>query len=116
MLSSLRRPLVLVAVIGCAFALNACEKEVSIGSDSVSASELETQASKTLTAEYGEKPASIDCPSDLKAEVGETETCELVDQAGNHYDAKMTITSVDDDGNAKFNIKVGGIKKMGSTP
>ena len=29
---------------------------------------------------------------------------------------KVTVTSVDDDGNAKFNIKVGGIKQMGSVP
>ena len=108
-----RRILALAAILGSAFILSACSGEVSVGDDSISASELETQASASLTKEYGEKPESLDCPEDLKAEVGETETCELVDQAGNHYDAKITITSVDDDGNAQFNVKVGGIKKMG---
>ncbi len=113
MIQSPRRVLVLVAILGSAFALNACSGEVSVGDDSISASDLESQASASLTKEYGEKPKSLECPDDLKAEVGETETCELVDQAGNHYDAKITITSVDDDGNAQFNVKVGGIKQMG---
>ena len=87
-----------------------------IGDKTIGQSELENQSSKTLEQNYGEKPASVDCPEDLKAEVDATETCELVDQRGNHYDMKVTVTSVDDDGNAKFNIQVGQIKKMGSVP
>jgi len=110
------RLLVLVAVLGSAIALNACSGEVSVGDDTISASELEKQSSASLTKQTGEKPASIDCPSDLDAKVDATETCELVDQSGNHYDMKVTITSVDDDGNANFHISVGQIKKMGNTP
>ncbi|HMU27154.1 MAG TPA: DUF4333 domain-containing protein [Solirubrobacterales bacterium] len=116
MIQSPRRVLVLAAVLASAFALSACEKEVSIGDNTIDRDELELESSRTLTKQYGEKPASIDCPDDLKAEVDATETCELVDQSGNHYDMKVTVTSVDDDGNAKFNIKVGGIKQMGSVP
>ncbi len=116
MISSSRRLLVLAAILGSAFLLTACEAEVSTGDDTISASNLESEASSTLTREFGEEPASIDCPEDLKAEVDETETCELVDQAGNHYDMVITITSVDDDGNAKFDINVGGIKQMGDVP
>jgi len=110
------RLLVLVAILGSSFALNACSGEVSTGGDTISASDLETQSADSLTKQTGEKPASIDCPNDLDAKVDATETCELVDQSGNQYDMKVTITSVDEDGNANFHISVGGIKKMGNTP
>jgi len=116
MTPSPRRLLALAAVLGSAFFLVACEAEVSTGDDTISASNLEEESSKTLTEQFGEEPASIACPEDLKAEVDATETCELVDQSGNHYDMKITITSVDDDGNANFDIKVGGIKQKGKAP
>lgn len=110
------RLLVLAVIVGSAFVLSACSGEVSVGGDTISASNLETQSADSLTKQTGEKPASIDCPNDLDAKVDATETCELVDQSGNHYDMKVTITSVDEDGNANFHISVGQIKKMGSTP
>lgn len=116
MIQSSRRLLVLAAILSSAFVLNACESEVSIGDKTIDQDELELESSRTLTKQYGEKPKSIDCPEDLKAEVDATETCELVDQRGNHYDMKVTVTSVDDDGNAKFDINVGKIKQMGSVP
>ena len=116
MISSPRSALALVALLGSALTLGACGGSVSIGDQSIDQNELELESSRTLEQQYGEKPASIDCPEDLKAEVDATETCELVDQQGNHYDMKVTVTSVDSDGNAKFNIKVGPIKQMGSVP
>lgn len=107
---------VVVAVLASAFALSACEGEVSIGEKTISASNLESETSKSLAAETGVEPASVDCPDDLKAEVDATETCELTDPQGNTYDAVITVTSVDDDGNAQFNIQVGDIKQMGDAP
>jgi len=113
--SSLRSLVVLFAILGSAFALSACDGEVSIGDQTISASNLEAEASKSLTAKTGQKPAAVDCPEDLKAEVGASEVCSLEDQQGGTYDMRITITSVDDDGNAKFNIKVGDLKTLDPT-
>ena len=110
--SSPRRFLALVAVLGSALALTACEAEVSTGDDTINASNLETEASNSLTKEFGQKPASVSCPEDLKAEVGEREICSLEDQQGGTYDMTITITSVDEGGNAKFNIQVGDLKTL----
>lgn len=110
--SSARCFFVLFAILGSAFVLTACEGEVSIGDDTISASNLETEASKSLTQETGQKPAAVDCPEDLKAEVGATEVCSLEDQQGGTYDMTITITSVDDEGNAEFNIQVGDLKTL----
>lgn len=108
--SSFRFLLVPIAVLASAFVLSACDGEVSVGNDSISSSELEKQTASALTAETGEEPASVTCPDDVDAEKGATSTCEIEDQMGNLYDGKITITSVDDDGNAKFNVNVGDIK------
>ncbi|MBN8866902.1 MAG: DUF4333 domain-containing protein [Solirubrobacterales bacterium] len=117
MITSIRRVLVLfLGITALSLSLAACEKSVSIGDDTIASDQLELESSKSLTAKTGQKPASVDCPEDLKAEVDATETCELVDPQGNHYDMKVTVTSVDDDGNAKFNISVGQIKKLGDAP
>jgi hypothetical protein len=110
--SSLRRFLVLSATVAAAFALTACEGEVNIGEDTVSASELEKQSAASLTEEFGQEPASVSCPEDLKAEVGESEVCSLEDQQGGTYDMTVTITSVDDEGNAQFDIQVGDLKTV----
>ena len=116
MLSSARRLLVLSAILGSAFVLTACEGEVSVGDETISASSLESEASKSLTQETGQKPAAIDCPEDLKAEKGATEVCSLEDPQGGTYDMTITITSVDEDGNAEFNIQVGDLKTLNPTP
>ena len=108
--SSFRFLLIPVAVLASAFVLSACGGEVSVGDDTISASELETQTSKALTEETGQEPASVTCDGDVKAEEGETGTCEIEDPMGNLYDGTITITSVDDEGNAKFNVSVGDIK------
>lgn len=112
--SSARRLLVLFAILGSSFALAACEGEVSIGDDTISASNLESEASKSLTQETGQKPAAIDCPEDLKAEKGASEVCSLEDPQGGTYDMTITITSVNDDGKADFNIQVSDLKTQGA--
>lgn len=112
MISSKNLASILCVLLGSAFALSACSAEVSTGDKTLSASELETQSSKSLTEQYGQEPASIDCPDDLKAEVGQSEVCALEDQAGGTYDMTVKITSVDDDGNAKFDISVGDLKDI----
>ncbi len=111
-----RRLIGLAAVIGSVLVLGACKSQVSIGEKTIDQDELELSSSRTLQKEYGERPTSIDCPEDLKAETGATETCELVDKRGNRYDMQVTVTSVDDDGNAKFNIKVGNAKQTDAVP
>ena len=110
MISSTRRFLVLAAAAAAALTLAACDAEVNVGDKTLSASEIEKESSSSLTKQTGQEPASISCPDDLKAEVGESEVCSLEDQQGGTYDMTVTITSVDDDGNAKFDIEVGGLK------
>jgi hypothetical protein len=82
----------LAPVVALSFLLGACG-----GDDSVSSSEIEEKAKTSLTAKVGQEPAAIDCPSDLEAKQGETETCTLTDEQGTTYDMTATITSVSGD-------------------
>ena len=91
------RTAALVSVLAASVALSACEGEVSIGGDSVSADDIETEAKSALTAKVGEAPESIDCPSDLDAKEGESETCTLTAKDGKTYDMTATVSSVDGD-------------------
>jgi hypothetical protein len=115
MIAYRRLVLTLPVIVGSALALNACSGEVSVGDKTLSSSDLEIEASRSLTKQFGQKPASIECPEDLKAEVGQTEVCSLEDSAGGTYDMTVKITSVDDDGNAKFDISVGDLKSVDTT-
>lgn len=116
-MSSIRRFVLVPAVIlATAFVMQGCSGEVTVGEKTVSASELETQAADALASKIGEEPASIECPEDLKAEVGETEVCALEDQQGGSYDMTITITEVKDDGKVDFDIQVGDLKQLGATP
>ena len=108
--SSSRRFLVLAATSAAALTLAACDAEVNVGDKTLSASEIEKESSASLTKQTGQEPAAISCPNDLTAKVGESEVCSLEDQQGGTYDMTVTVTSVDDDGNAKFDIEVGGLK------
>ncbi len=105
---SFKRFSIVLLVLGASFALTACE--ASVGGDKIQASELEKQSSDVLTEEFGQKPKSVECPEDLDAEVDASEVCILVDQMNNEYDMTVTVTSVDDDGNAKFDIDVSDVK------
>ena len=109
MRSLTRRALVAASAIGVATALAACdgEAEVSVGGDSVSQSEIESKATEALTKEVGQAPASIDCPSDLDAKAGESETCTLTTKEGPKYEMTATIKSVStDDDTVQFDFQV----------
>jgi hypothetical protein len=99
------RALVLASTLGAAMALAACEEEVSIGDKTVSSSEVESKATEALTAKVGQAPASIDCPNDLDAKAGESETCTLTAKDGTKYEMTATIKSVDGD-TANFDFQV----------
>lgn len=103
-----RRALVAVSTIGAAVAFTACggEAEVSVGDDSVSQSEIESKATEALTKEVGQAPASIDCPNDLEAKAGESETCTLTTKQGPKYEMTATIKSASDDGQVEFDFQV----------
>lgn len=108
MKSLTRRALAAAAAIGAATALAACEgeAEVSVGDSSVSQSEIESKATEALTKEVGQAPASIDCPSDLEAKAGESETCTLTTKEGPVYEMTATIKSVSDDDTVEFSFQV----------
>ncbi|MEV6063059.1 DUF4333 domain-containing protein [Nocardia asteroides] len=96
-------PAVLAALVSLGFAAAGCS--VSIGTDTVDKEKVADQISTQLAAQVGETPDEVTCPEDLKAEQGATITCTLTEQ-GATYDVKVTVTSVDDDDNVKFDIEV----------
>ena len=82
---------------------------VSVGGSSLSAEEVEKQATEALSESQGVPLADmppLDCPSDLPAEVGASIVCVIGDPAvGNTYDVTITVETVDGD-NVGFDIKV----------
>lgn len=94
---------VLAALASAALVSAGCS--ASIGTAKVDKDDVASQISTQLEAEVGEKPDEVTCPEDLKAEVDATITCKLTEQ-GETYDVTVTVTSVDDDNNTKFDIKV----------
>lgn len=106
--SKVRRVIVAAGLAG-SLVLSACggSASVEVGESTVSASEIESGATKQLTKEVGQAPESIDCPSDLEAKVGESETCTLTAPGGQKYDMNVTISSVsEDDQSVQYQIKV----------
>ena len=86
---------------------SACSASVSVG-DSVAESEVEQQAAEQLAAsvDNGVTPI-VDCPGDLKAEVGAVLLCELsVEGEDATLPVTITVTSVED-GTVAFDIEVG---------
>ena len=96
-----------ISCVAASVALAACEASVEVGGDSISADDIETEASSALAAKVGQTPKSIDCPDDLDAKEGESETCTLTAKDGTTYDMTATIESVSDDGTAHFDFQVG---------
>jgi len=87
--------------------LAACEASVEVGGDTIAADDIEKEASSALAAKYNKAPKSIDCPDDLDAKEGESETCTLTSDDGTTYPMTATIESVTDDGTANFDFRVG---------
>ncbi len=104
---SLKRRSAAAGLVLAAAAIAAgCSAHVEIGGNSVSASDIESEASAALTKKVGQKPASIDCPGDLDAKAGESEVCTLTANDGTTYKMTATIDSVADDGTAHFSFQV----------
>ena len=75
------------------------------GGSSVESSDLEEQISTQLGKQIDQKIESVDCPNDLKAEVGEEESCTLTSD-GEDYDVSVKVTEVDGN-DVSFDIDVG---------
>ncbi len=101
------RQTTLILAIATALLISACggEVNVEVGGNSLSKEDIEAGATAALTKQVGEAPASLVCPSDLDAKVGESEVCTLTDDKGNEYDTTVTITKITD-GVADYDIKV----------
>ena len=99
----------LIAGSFAALLLSACSASVSVGEPSVSAAELERQATEALSESQGVPLADMppmECPSDLAAEVGASIVCILGDPAaGNTYDVTITIKTVNGD-DVDFDVQV----------
>ena len=90
-----------------ALLLAACN--VSVGTTSLSATEVEQKATAALAESQGiplEEMPPLECPSDLAAEVGATMVCVIGDPAqGNTYDVTITVETVDGE-DVAFDIQV----------
>lgn len=93
--SVLAASLVLLSAAGCG----------SSEPDAVGGSELEEQVSAALEKEVGQAPDDMSCPDELKAEKGATTKCTLT-AGSDKLGVTVTTTSVSDDGQVKFNVKV----------
>jgi len=80
-------------------ALSACG-----GTKSVAQADVEKQAGEELAKVVGQKPDKIECPGDLKAEVGTEMRCELF-AGGESIGLTVTVTSVDGS-DVKFDVNV----------
>jgi len=90
-----------------AFLVSACS--VSVGTSSLSATEVEQKATAALAESQGvplgDMPP-LECPSDLAAEVGASITCVIGDPAqGSTYDVVVTVETVDGE-DVAFDIQV----------
>lgn len=61
---------------------------------SVSKGDVADQIIDKVNEQSGHKPDSVSCPQDLKAVVGTSLNCELIDN-GHTYGVNVTVTSVD---------------------
>ena len=71
----------------------------------LSKADVETQAQQALTEQVGIEAPPITCPGDLDATVGAEMTCTLSD-GETAYDVKVTVTAINDDGTADFDVQV----------
>lgn len=92
------------AVAASVLLVSGCSGSVSVGSDSVSKSDVESQITSQLEEQTGQTPDDVSCPDDLDAKVDATMTCVLT--AGTDtVDVDVTVTSVKD-GDVAFDIEV----------
>ena len=106
------KPSTIVSATAIALLVSACT--VSVGTPSLSSSEVEQQATEALAESEGiplEEMPPLECPSDLRAEVGASIVCVIGDPAlGNTYDVTITVETVDGD-NVGFDIQVADVPR-----
>lgn len=82
---------------------------MSVGTSSLSASEVEEKATAALAESQGiplDEMPPLECPSDLPAEVGASIVCVIGDPAqGNTYDVTITVETVEGE-DVGFDIQV----------
>ena len=97
----------IVSAAVVAVLVSACS--VSVGTASLSATEVEEKATAALAESQGiplEEMPPLECPSDLTAEVGASIVCVIGDPAqGNTYDVTITVETVEGD-DVGFDIQV----------
>ena len=93
-----RRSLAAATVAALALTAGACGEEV------VSKDEVQEEVSLLIQQQAGEKPKSVDCPEDLKAEEGEKIKCK-VSVGGQDVNAEVTVTSIDGE-QANFSVEI----------
>jgi hypothetical protein len=81
----------------------ACSFSVST-TPSVDKNELAKEISAQLAKQVGRPPESVECPDNLKGEVGASTRCTLND-AGEAYGVDVNVTKVDGT-DVKFDLKV----------
>ena len=97
----------IVSAAVAALLVSACS--VSVGTSSLSATEVEEKATAALADSQGiplEEMPPLECPSDLTAEVGASIVCVIGDPAqGNTYDVTITVETVEGE-DVGFDIQV----------
>lgn len=97
----------IVSAAVAALLVSACS--VSVGTSSLSATEVEEKATAALAESQGiplEEMPPLECPSDLPAEVGASIVCVIGDPAqGNAYDVTITVETVEGE-DVGFDIQV----------
>jgi uncharacterized protein DUF4333 len=99
------RRLVGSAVWGAAALATTVACSFSVGSGvTVDKKDLAKEISAQLEKQVGRAPDSVDCPDDLKGEVGATTRCTLKD-GSDTYGVNVNVTKVDGT-DVKFDLKV----------
>ena len=103
----------IVSAAVAALLLSACS--VSVGTSSLSASQVEEKATAALAESQGiplEEMPPLECPSDLTAEVGASIVCVIGDPAqGNTYDVTITVETVNGE-DVGFDIQVADVPRQ----
>lgn len=104
--------LLIVTASLAAVLVSACS--VSVGTPSLSSTEVEEKATAALAESQGvplDEMPPLECPSDLPAEVGASIVCIIGDPAqGNTYDVTITVETVEGE-DVNFDIQVAEVPR-----
>lgn len=78
---------------------------VSVGDLTVDSDKLEDEVADRLEEQVGQRPESVDCPSDLEGALDAEVRCTLTTQDGQEYGVTVTVASVEGE-NVNFDIQV----------